>query len=123
MKKYEIDFQLDPPHMHRKNAAERAIITYKNHFISGLKTTDPYLPISKWYRLLFQCAITLNFLRNSRVNRALSEYAYLFGPYSFNKSPVVTPGTCVIVHDKPVKRTLWGHHDTPGWYISPSLDH
>ena len=27
MKKYTIDFQLAPPHMHRLNAAERAIIT------------------------------------------------------------------------------------------------
>ena len=33
MKKYEIDFQLAPPHRHRINAAERAIRTYKNHLI------------------------------------------------------------------------------------------
>ena len=36
MKKYGIDFQLAPPHMHRKNAAERSTRTYKNHFIYGL---------------------------------------------------------------------------------------
>ena len=29
MKKYEIDFQLAPPHMHRKNAVEREIRTKK----------------------------------------------------------------------------------------------
>ena len=28
-----IDFQLFPPNMHRSNAAERAIQTFKNHFI------------------------------------------------------------------------------------------
>ena len=35
MKKYEIYFQLAPPHMYRRNAAEQAIRTYKNHFIAG----------------------------------------------------------------------------------------
>ena len=34
-----IDFQLVPPHMHRHNAAERAICTFKNHFIASLCST------------------------------------------------------------------------------------
>ena len=105
MKKQEIDFQLDPRHMHRQNAAERAIITYKNHFISGLLATDPYLPISEWDRLLSQCVITLNLLQNSRLNQDLSAYAYLFGPYYFNKYPMAPPGNRLIVHDKPDNRT------------------
>ena len=29
-KKYETDFQLAPPHMHRQNVAEQAIIAKKN---------------------------------------------------------------------------------------------
>ena len=29
-------FQLVPPHLHRQNAAERAISTFKNHFIAGM---------------------------------------------------------------------------------------
>ena len=62
MKKYEIDFQLAPPHIHRRNAADRAIVTYKNHFMSGLLTTDPDLQISKWDRLPSQHTITLNLL-------------------------------------------------------------
>jgi len=36
-----IDYQLAPPHVHRRNSAERAIRTFKNHFIAGL---------SQWYR-------------------------------------------------------------------------
>ena len=98
MEKYEIGFQLAPPHMHRRNAAEQAIITDKKHFISEFLTTDHDLPIGKWDRLLSQCTITLNLLPNSRVNPALSTYAYLFGPYDFNKSPIAPPGTRVIVH-------------------------
>ena len=41
MHEQDIDFQLAPPHCHRRNAAERAIRTYKNHLIAGLATTDP----------------------------------------------------------------------------------
>jgi len=36
--------QLVEPNNHQVNAAERAIQTFKNHFISGLCTTDPNFP-------------------------------------------------------------------------------
>ena len=67
--------------------------------------------------------ITLNLIRNSRVNPSLSVYAYLFGPYDFNKFPMAPPGTSGVFHYKPGNRTSWFHHDTQGWYIGPSLDH
>ena len=98
IKKYAIDFQLAPPHMHRQNAAERSIRTYKNNFISGFSTIYKYPPISEWDQLLYPFSITLNLLRNSGVNPALSAYAYLFGPYDFNHSPVASAGSRVIVH-------------------------
>ena len=123
MKKYEIYIQLAPPHMHRRNSAEWVIRAYKNHFISGFSTTDPDFPLSEWDLLISQCAITLNLLQNFRVNPALSAYAYLFGLYDFNKSPMAPPGTRVIAHAKPGNWTSWGNHGTLGWYIGPSIDH
>ena len=39
--KNKIDYQLTPPHIHRRNAAERAIRTFKNHFLVGLASCDP----------------------------------------------------------------------------------
>ena len=123
IKKYKIYFQLYPPHMHRRNVAERSIRTCKNHFISGFSTIDPYFPISEWDQLISQCFINLNLLRNYRSNPSLSAYAYLFGPYDFNKLPMVPPGTCMIVHYKPGNRTSWGHHVTKGCYIGPSFCH
>jgi len=33
-------YQFVEPHNHRVNASERAIQTWKNHFLSGLCTTD-----------------------------------------------------------------------------------
>ena len=48
MKNYEIDFQLYSPHMHRQNTVERAIITYKNHFMSIFSMIDSDFPFSDW---------------------------------------------------------------------------
>ena len=93
LKKNKIDFQLVPPNIHRRNAAERAIRTFKAHFLSGLATCDPNFPISEWDRLLPQAEITLNLLRNCRYNPALSSYAALFGAFDFNRTPVAPFGT------------------------------
>jgi hypothetical protein len=60
-----IDFQLVPPNDHRRNAAERAIRTYKNHLIAGLCSTDKDFPLHLWDRLIPQCTLTLNLLRGS----------------------------------------------------------
>ena len=43
--KEKITYQLAPPHMHRRNAIERAIETWKEHFIAGLSTTHPEYPL------------------------------------------------------------------------------
>ena len=40
-----IDYQLTPATVHRQNAAERAIRTWKNHFIAGLALTNPKFPL------------------------------------------------------------------------------
>ena len=83
MTKHKINFQLAPTHIHRRNTAELAIRTFKNHFVAGLSTTDPNFPVSEWDRLLDQATITLNLLRQSRVIQ------------------------------KPDQRASWAHHGTP----------
>ena len=121
--KYNLDYQLVPPHIHRRNAAERAIQVFKNHLLAILATADPNFPISEWDRLVDQAVLTLNLLRNSRVNSKLSSYAYLFGNFDFNATPLAPPGTRIILHLKPEKRPSWGFHGEDGWYIGPSLNH
>ena len=118
-----IKFQLVPPHQHRRNAAERAIRTFKNHLLAGLATCDPTFPIREWDRILQQCELTLNLLRNSRVNPQLSAWAYLFGNYNFNKIPLAPPGTKVLVHSKPGDRKTWSYHGEEGFYVGPATDH
>jgi hypothetical protein len=123
LKKYGVEYQLVPPHVHRRNAAERAIQTFKNHFLAFLATCDPDFPVSEWDRLLFQAELTLNLLRSSRVNPKLSAYAYLNGNFDFNKTPLAPPGTKVLVHLKPDQRASWAYHGEEGWYVGPSMEH
>ena len=54
MKEREIAHQLVPPHDHRRNPAERAIRTSKNHFIAGMSSCDPECPMSTWDYMLPQ---------------------------------------------------------------------
>ena len=39
--KNKLKYQLAPPYKHRRNAVERAIQTFKKHFIAGLSSTHP----------------------------------------------------------------------------------
>ena len=98
LKKHDVTYEKVPPDMHRRNAAERAVRTFKNHFLAGIASIDPTFPITQWDRLLHQAEITLNLLHNSRVNKKLSAYAYVFDNFVFDKTPLAPPGTRVAVH-------------------------
>ena len=123
MVKSKTDYQLVPPHTHRANSAERAIQTFKAHFIAGLSSLDPDFPVSEWDRLLNQAFLTLNLLRTARANPSLSAHAYLFGNFNFNATPLAPPGTRVFVHLKPTVRGSWDSRAQEGWYIGPSMHH
>jgi hypothetical protein len=75
----DISYQLVPPHCHRRNAAERSIRTFKEHFVAGLSSVDPSLPMHLWDRLLPQAEITLNLLRTSRLHPQLSAATHYHG--------------------------------------------
>ena len=46
LKEIEAAYQVVPSHTNRRNLAERAIQTYKNHFKAGLASVDPNYPLS-----------------------------------------------------------------------------
>ena len=58
----QIEYKIVPPHQHGANAAERAIQTFKAHFITCLSGLDPKFPIAEWDRLLRQTELSLNLL-------------------------------------------------------------
>ena len=121
--KYHIQFQRVPPKEHRVNAAERAIRTFKNHFVSVLCTVHSKFPLTEWDRLLPQTTLTLNLLRSSRIHPSLSAYASLFGQFDFNRTPLAPMGTQIVAHTSADSRTPFGQHGKVGWYIGPSLEH
>ena len=119
----EVACQLVPPHIHRRNAAERSIRTYENHLIAGLYTCDPKFPSREWYRLLPQCNITINLLCSARRNPTLSAYVALLGKFDFNSTPMAPPVTKTVIHEKPDNRKSWAGHGTEAWYIGPATQH
>ena len=112
-----------PPHLHRRNAAERALQTFNNHFISGIVSKHKDFPLHLWCHLLPQAIVTLNLLRSSRINSNLSAHAQLHGQFDFNETPFAPPGKKVIVHQKPTIRHSWAPLGKSGWYIDWSKDH
>ena len=115
-------FQLVPPDMHRRNRAERAIRTFKNHFISILAGVDPAFPPYLWDLLLPQAELTLNLLRQSSLNPKISAWEYFNGPFDFNKTPLGPVGCRVLIHAKPATRRSWDFRAKEGFYIGPALD-
>jgi hypothetical protein len=89
--KQGINYQLSPPYIHRRNNDERAIQTFKNHFIAGLCSVDPTFPLKLWDKVLPQATITLNLLQNSRINPRMSAYAQLNGHFDFNRTTFGSP--------------------------------
>ena len=49
---FRIAYQMVPPFTKRANKAERAIQTFKRHFIAVLAGTHPSFPIDRWSELL-----------------------------------------------------------------------
>lgn len=123
MTKLGVDWQLVPPHTHRRNSAERAIRTWKNHFLARLASTDPDVLIHLWDRLIPQATTTLNLLRSSCINPRLSAEAQLNGQFDYNRTPTAPPGTRVIIHEKPSHQASWAPHGAKGWYVDPALHH
>ena len=100
-------YQFVEPHNHRVNASERAIQTWKNHFISGLCTTDSDFPTQLWDQLLPQAQDTLNLLRASRIDPSKSAYAVLEGEYNFERYLIAPPGTKAVINEPADSRASW----------------
>eukprot|EP00804_Cyclotella_cryptica_P002894 CCRYP_009400-RA/>CCRYP_009400-RA protein AED:0.36 eAED:0.34 QI:0/0/0/1/0/0/4/0/453 len=117
------DIQLVNPDDHRVNAAEHAIQTWKEHWLSGMGTLDPNSPIQLWCQFIEQGQGTLNLLRVSRVNPKLSAYAVLDGQFNFDKTPLAPVSTRALILLDPNSRKTWQNHALDAWYIGPAKNH
>jgi hypothetical protein len=116
-------FQLVPPHDHQRNIAEKAIQTFKGHFISILCGTDKDFPLHLWCCLLPQAEHTLNMLQSAQVTPNVSAYAYLWGQHDFNANPFAPLGCKVEAHIKPSVCETWAAHTASGYYIGNAWEH
>jgi hypothetical protein len=119
----DVEYQLVPPHCHRRNAAECAILTFKENFVEGLSSVEPTFPLHLWDRLLPQAEITLNLLRTSRLHPKLSAAAHFHGLVDYNKTAFAPPGCKIISHEKPGKRRTWAPHGQHGYSLGPAMHH
>jgi hypothetical protein len=119
----DINYQLFPPGVHRRNAAERTIHTFQNQFSAGLCSGDNDSPLHLWDRLLPQAEISLNLMRGSRTNLKLSAWTQIHGNFDYNRTtPLGPPGCRVLAHKKSEKRTTWSPHALNGWYTGRALE-
>jgi hypothetical protein len=103
------------PNNHRVDAAERAIQTFKAHFISALATTDSGFLLQLWDCLTLHVTATLNMLRPSQLNPSKSAYNAMYGPYNWNCFPLAPPGCKAVIYESPGTRGSWASHGTDAW--------
>ena len=123
IKKRNLKFQLAAPHDHQLNPANRAVSTFKNHFIVILAGCDERFPKYLWCQLIPQAVITLNMLLQSRINPKLSAHDQVFGTFNYQRTPLVPLGTKVIIHKRPDQRKTLDKHGLSGFLVNRAKDH
>ena len=118
------NLQLFPPDTHRRNLAERAIQTFKNHLNAILARLDPHFPMYLWDQLLPQAVATLNLLPPANADQSKSAYEYVNGPFDYNSTPFAPLlGCSAQMHNATNRRKTWDVHSLDGWYLGTSPEH
>ncbi|KAL7537341.1 hypothetical protein ACHAWF_005737, partial [Thalassiosira exigua] len=123
IKGHGMDYELVPPGNHRRNIAERAIQTAKNHYTAVLCGTADSFPMHLWCRLLPQSEKQLNMLRQSNVAPKVSAYAHVHGQHNFMRHPWAPLGSEMLMHEPAAKRKSWDKHATLTWNLRTSTEH
>ena len=118
-----MEYELVPPGNHRRNQAERAIQTFKAHFISILAGVDDKFPLSLWCHLLEPAELTLNLLRQSKTAPKISAFAHVHGHHDYMKKPFAPLGCSVQTHVRPDDRRTWDARSDAGFSLGTSMEH
>ena len=116
-------YQLVTPNVHRSNIAERAIRTFKAHFLSILAGIPPSFPNYLCEKLLPQTELSLNLLRQSTIAPLLFAWETFNGPFNFDATPFGPIGCRFLIHNKPSTRASWAYRSRDGFYVGPALQH
>ena len=109
--------------MHRSNADERAICTFKAHFLSILEGFTPAFPRNLWDLLLPQTELTLNLLRQGTLDPSRSAWSYFHGSFNYDATPIGPLGCDIIAHKKTGTRHSWDFWGAAGWNVGVALQH
>ena len=116
-------FELVPPDNHRCNMAEKAIQTFKDHFVGVLSGCAPTFPLHLWCQLLPQVERQLLLLCQSRLHPNLSAYAHVYGHHDYNRHLFIPIGMEALVHNKPHKFRTYAEHCKKAFVLGTSPDH
>ena len=122
-KKWGCNFQLVPPDVHHRNVAERALRTFKAHFLSILAGVSDLFPNYLWDHLLPQTELTLNLLRQSTLAPRMSTWEHFNGPFNFDATPIGLLGCPIVIHTKPGRRKSWDFCGRKDFNVGPALNH
>jgi len=116
-------YQLVPPNDHRHNIAEKAIQTWKDHFVGVLSGTSDTFPLHLWCQALPQMERQLLLLRQYNTNPKISAYAYVYGQYNYDAKPFVPIGMEILVHKKPHRLKCFAEHCKKDFVLGTSFEH
>ena len=119
----KMTFQLVPPDNHHCNLAERAIQTWKDHFVDVLSGTASTFPLHLWCQIVNQAERQLLLLQQSHVNPKIFAYAHMYGAHDYNSAPFSPIGMETLVHDKPKKTRTFAEHCSKGFILGTSFEH
>ena len=123
MKDWGDTYQLVPPNVHRRNIAERAIRTFKAHFLEILAGVDPDFPKFMWDNLFVQTELTINLLRQATLNPRMSAWEYYNGAFDYTAIPLGPIGCKIIIHTTSNKLKYWYQRGQEGFSVGPALQH
>jgi hypothetical protein len=93
------NLQLVPLDTHCRNLAERAIQTFKSHFLAMLAGLDQHFLMYLWDQLLPQAVATLNLLQQSNAEKPKSANEYINRIFDYASTPLAPLGCAVQVHE------------------------
>ena len=109
-KSNKMKYQLVPSNDHRRNVAEKAIQTFKAHFVTVMCGTATSFPMKLWCKVLRPDGDQLNLLRRSRMVPAVSAFSHLYGQHNYDANPWAPLGTEVELYVTPNQCKTWEAH-------------
>ena len=116
-----VEYQLVLPHIHRINASEREIFTFKAHFLSILSGIAKTSPKNLWGLIIPQTELTPNLLRQSTLNPKISAWEYFQVPFEYKVNPFGPLGCLFMIHRKTSNTKSWYFKGKEGWSIDVAL--